>query len=103
MRDDFEHLYSYSIPSSKQDHSKGESVMRKIVGLAAVLVLTSLATVEASHLEYCLATCSNGGPGYQGGAPSYYDCCTYFNMYCGSNGTAYWIPIDGPMVQCPSN
>lgn len=76
--------------------------MRKIVGLAIVVVLTSLAAAEANQ-GFCLATCSNGGPGYQGGTASYYDCCVQFNMTCGSNGTAYWAPVDGPAVYCPSN
>lgn len=75
--------------------------MRKIVGLATVLVLTSLATATGSQPELCVATCSNGGPGYQGPADSYWECCGYFNEICGAWGTGLWIPIDGPMVECP--
>lgn len=76
--------------------------MRKIVGLAAVVVLTTLATASAQQWELCVATCSNGGPGYQGGARSYWECCSFFATYCNSYGTAYWIPVDGPTVECPS-
>lgn len=74
--------------------------MRRIFGLTAVIVLTSLATAEAEQGQ-CLATCSNGGPGYQGITTTYYECCMYFNEICGAWGTGTWSPIDGPPYQCP--
>lgn len=72
----------------------------KIAGLAAALVLTSLATASAD-LGSCLATCSNGGPGYQGFTSSLQECCAHFNEICGAWGTAIWSPLEGPAYECP--
>jgi hypothetical protein len=74
--------------------------MRKILGLAAVLVLTSLTTAKANQGGQCIVDCSNSTMAYQGMTPSYRDCCGYFYDLCGAWGTATWTPWEGPAYQC---
>ena len=72
----------------------------RILGLAAVLVLTMLTTASAAPYD-CVVQCLDGSS-WQGTTSTLQECCAQFNALCGSYGSATWERPTGGLRPCPS-